>query len=95
MGQNTDYGRPMKPFFIEIPNFWADNFWAIWGIFGQSIGTHFGTVSSLSMFSINQPLFLQKPIYLNTSDQFILLFMAAGVEFTAYQALKSRDCCYC
>ena len=20
---NTDYGRPMKPFFIEIPNFWA------------------------------------------------------------------------
>ena len=19
----TDYGRPMKPFFIEIPNFWA------------------------------------------------------------------------
>ena len=21
--QNTDYGHPMKPFFIEIPNFWA------------------------------------------------------------------------
>ena len=20
---NTDYGRPMKPFFIKIPNFWA------------------------------------------------------------------------
>ena len=23
MGMNTDYGRPMKRFFIEIPNFWA------------------------------------------------------------------------
>ena len=49
----TDYGRPMKPFFIEIPNFcaWADKFW---GIFGQFISTHFGTVNPLSMFSINQ-----------------------------------------
>ena len=67
----------MKPFFIEIPNFWA---WAdklgreilgYLGIFGQTISTHFGTVSPLSMFSIIQPLFLQKtkalyphPIYL-------------------------------
>ena len=27
MYSSTDYGRPMKPFFIEIPNFraWADN----------------------------------------------------------------------
>ena len=27
-GRSTDYGRPMKPFFIKIPNFraWADNF---------------------------------------------------------------------
>ena len=49
---------------------WADKFWGIWGIFGQFINTHFGTVSPLSMFfmfSINQPLFLQKskPLYLN------------------------------
>ena len=31
----TDYGCPMKPFFIEIPNFWAwaDKFWGIWGVF--------------------------------------------------------------
>jgi hypothetical protein len=31
------------------------------------ISTHFGTVSPLSMFSINQPLFLQKtkPLYPN------------------------------
>ena len=53
----------MEPFFIE--NFWADTFWGIWDIFGRFISTYFGTVSSLSMFSINQPLFLQKtkPIY--------------------------------
>jgi hypothetical protein len=64
----------MKPFFIQIPNFWAlaDNFGQIYigafgGIFGQFISTHFGTVSPLSMFSINQPLFLQKtqPLYPN------------------------------
>ena len=32
---------------------------------GQFISTHFGTVSPLSMFSYNQPLFLQKnkPLY--------------------------------
>ena len=45
--KNKDYGRPMKPFFIEIPNFcaWADTFWAIWGIFGRFISTNFGKVS--------------------------------------------------
>ena len=68
--QSTNYGRPMKPFFIEIQNFWA---WAdranqaniFWGIFGQTISTHFDTVSPLFMFSIIQPLFLQKskPLY--------------------------------
>mgnify|MGYP006975557857 CR=1 FL=1 len=36
-------------------------FWDIWGIFGQFISNHFGTVSSFFMFSINQSiLFLQK-----------------------------------
>ena len=64
----TDYRHPMNPFFIEIQNFWAwqtnwaDKFWVIWGIFSQTISNHFGTVT---MFSIIQPLFLQKikPIY--------------------------------
>ena len=32
----------------------------IWGIVGQTISTQFGTASPLSMFSIIQPLFLQK-----------------------------------
>ena len=69
-------GRPMKPFLLKCRTFGlrqtilADKFWGIWGIFGQFINTHFGTVSPLSMFfmfSINQPLFLQKskPLYLN------------------------------
>jgi hypothetical protein len=44
----------MNPFFVEIQNFWAwaDKFWGIWG-------------SPLFMFSIIQPLFLQKtkPLY--------------------------------
>ena len=61
----------MKPFFIEIQNFWAwadnwaDKFWGIWDIFRQTISTRFGTVSPLPMFSIIQPLFLQKtePLY--------------------------------
>ena len=49
LGKFTDYGRPMKPIFIEI------------------ISTHFVTVKPLSMFFINQPLFLQKtkPIHPN------------------------------
>ena len=43
---DTDCGRPKKPFFNNIPNFWANwtdrlnKFWGIWGIFGQTIGTH-------------------------------------------------------
>ena len=53
---------PNQAFFIEIQNFWAwaDKFWGIWGIFGQTISTHFGTVTI-------QPLFLQKtkPLYPN------------------------------
>ena len=66
----TDYGLPMKPYCLEIQNSWA---WAdkFWGICGQNISTHFGTVSPLSIFSIIQPISLQKtkrlyphPIYL-------------------------------
>ena len=70
---------PNEAFFIEIQNFWtwadkwADKFWGIWGIFCQTISTHFGTVSpSSSMFFIIQPLFLHKtqPL-LSTSQIFI------------------------
>jgi hypothetical protein len=46
---------------------WADNFLGICGILGLFISTHFGNVSSLSMFPFNQPLFLQKtkPLFPN------------------------------
>ena len=63
---SKDYGRPMKPFSLKSRTFgfgqtdWADKFWGIRGIFGQTISTYFGTVSPLSMFCIIQPLFLQK-----------------------------------
>ena len=55
---------------------WADKFWGIWGIFKQFISTHFGTVCPLSIFSINQSLFLQKtkPLYRNTKYLFGLGF---------------------
>ena len=43
-------GRQIEPKF----------FGAFGGIFGQTISIHFGAVSPLSMFSIIQPLFLQK-----------------------------------
>ena len=49
----TDYGRPMKHFFIKIQKFghgqtmtiWAVKFWGIWGILDWFISTYFGTVS--------------------------------------------------
>ena len=49
---------PNEAFFHR--NFWANNFWGIWGIFGKFISTNFDAVSLLSMFSINQLLFIQK-----------------------------------
>ena len=67
MIQATDYGCPMKQFFIGIPNFWA---WADklgrghLGYFRLNY-QYFGIVSPLSMFSTIQSLFLQKtkPLY--------------------------------
>ena len=43
----TDYGRPVKPFFIKSRTFghWTYKFLDIWGIFGQTVSTHFGTAS--------------------------------------------------
>ena len=66
---------------------WADKFWAIWGIFGRFISTHFGTMSPLSMFSINRSLFLQKvkPLYPNPEYLFwigILIWAAKNYEFS-------------
>ena len=58
---------PNEALFHQNPKFfclwqtkWAKNFGGILCIFGRTISTHFGTVSPLSIFSISQPLFLQK-----------------------------------
>ena len=73
-GQYHGLRMPNEAFFLSksqtfglAQTIWADKFWGIWGIFGQVISTHFGTVSPLSMFFINQLLFLQKtkPLYSN------------------------------
>ena len=53
------FSSKSQTFGFEQTN-WANKFWAIWGIFSQFISTHFGTVSPLSIFSNDQPLFLQK-----------------------------------
>ena len=77
----TDYGRlfssKSQTFGLGQTN-WADKFW---GIFGWFIRTHFGIVSPLSMFSINQPLFLQitKPLYPNPKYLF-------GIEIRIWAA---------
>ena len=45
------------------------------GAFGVFICTHFGILSPLSMFSINQPLFLQKSIQIPN------IYLGLGFEF--------------
>ena len=69
--QAHELRSPNEAFFYRNPKlfvvgqFWADIFLGIWSIFGQFIGTHFGTVSTLSMFAIIQSLLSQKtkPLY--------------------------------
>ena len=60
----TDYGRPMKPFFHPNPK--------LLGLGRQFRQINFGTFGVLSIFSINQPLFLQKtkPLYPNSKYLF-------------------------
>ena len=57
---------------------WAYKFWGIWGIFGQTISTHFCTVSPLFMVSIIHPLFLKKtkPLYPHPNE-----YLGLGFEF--------------
>ena len=65
---------------------WEDKFWGIWGIFGRFISTQFFTVSSLSMFFLNQVLFLQKKLALYI--QIPNIHMGLGFEFELH---RSRD----
>ena len=52
---------------------WEDKFFGIWVIFGRFISNHFGTVSPLSTFSNNQPLFL----YIQIPN----IYLGLGFEF--------------
>ena len=69
----TDYGRPMKPFLIEIQNFWA---WA--DKLGKQILWHLGYFR----FSIIQPLFLQKtkPFYIQIPNIYLGLVFEFGPQ---------------
>ena len=49
----------------------TDKIWGIWGIFSWFISTDFCTASPLSMFSINQSLFLQKTKPLNLNLKYL------------------------
>ena len=60
-----------RTFGLEQTN-WADKFWDIWSIFSQTISTN------VSMFSINQPLFLQK---LSFYIQIPNIYLGLGFEF--------------
>ena len=88
----TDHGQPERAFFQKSwtfglgQTFWAEFFWGIWGIFGRTISTHFGTVSSLSMFSIIQPLFLQKTKPLYPTPKYLL---GSGIWIWATKNLRS------
>ena len=65
-----------RPFGLGQTN-WTDKFWDIWGIFGRTISTHFGTVSPLSLFSFIQPLFLQLSLYIHIPN----IHLGLGLEF--------------
>ena len=86
LGRCMDYGRPMKPFIIGIPNFGLGrqigqiNFGVgrIWGIFGLNNQHPFWYYE----FSIIQPLFLQKlSLYVLIPNIFWGLGLGLGFEF--------------
>jgi hypothetical protein len=52
--------------------------WGIWGIFGQTISTHFGTVSPLSIFPLINHYFYKK---LSLFTQIPNIYMRFGYEF--------------
>jgi hypothetical protein len=58
----TDYGRPMKPFFIEIPKVWAwaDKFWGIFGIFRPNYQHPFWYRESLVHIFYHSPIISTK-----------------------------------
>ena len=81
---STDYGRPMKPFFNDISNCWAN--WPnrrnkFWGIFSLTISTHLGTVSLFSMISTILMFFLQKKLCFSSITQIYPKYDIGHEEF--------------
>ena len=52
----------------------------IWGTFGQTISTHFGTVSSLSLNSIIELVFLQELSQIHISNIYLGLRFVFGPQ---------------
>ena len=61
---------------------WAYRFWDIFGIFGQTISTHFVTVSPSSMLFIIYPLFLQNKLslYIHIPNIFMKMRLEFGLQ---------------
>ena len=97
ISQSTDYGHPMKPFFIKAPNFWtwADNlacrFWGILGIFEKFINTHFGTVNPLSMFSVRCPSPCLRTFILKSYLRVYYIVVGNFEVFLAFSVLHRRS----
>ena len=51
---------------------WADKFWGIWGIFSQTISTHFSTVSPLIMFFRYSTIISTKKLSLLSPSQIFI-----------------------
>ena len=83
------YGQPERVFLRKSQTFGlgqtnlAKKFWGIWGIFCRFISTHFGTVSPLSMFSINY-FYKQLSLYIQIPN------FCLGFEFGPQ---RIRDLC--
>jgi hypothetical protein len=57
---------------------WAYKFWDIWGIFGQTISTHFGTVSPCPWFPLFNHYFYKKlSLYIHIPN----ISLGLGFEF--------------
>ena len=68
---------------------WANKFWGILGILVQTFGTHFGTLSPLSMFFIIQPIFLQKlDLYIHIPN----IYLGLGLELDFVRVSVVRGC---
>ena len=87
--QTTDaqwsiFSLKSKTFGVGQTN-WADKFWDICGIFDQTISTHFGIVSPLSIISIIQLLFLQKlSLYIHIPNVYLRYLIKRIESYVTY-----------